>query len=109
MIVIPQQDGHAIITACEPDSQFRGPEIPRIHKYIPVCSNPNQPYQADDRLKRTISQKIWELLNEIGIRESLYQSWSATAQHEVQAWMKNGRTLQRTLSSQASRHFPNLF
>ena len=77
MIVIPQRGGHAIITACEPETRFRVPEIVRIHRFMPVCANPNQPYQAEGDLKRKISRRIWEL-NEIGMRESLYQSWSTT-------------------------------
>ena len=108
MIVIPQQVGHAIITACEPETRFRAPEIVSIHKYIPVCANPKEPYQAEEHLKRRISRRIWEL-DEIGMRESLYQSWSAAEQNEVQAWMKNRGTRQATLSSQASSHLPTFF
>lgn len=110
MIVIPQQGGHAIITACEPDTRFRVPEIVRIHKYIPVCVNPNQPYSAGERLKREISRKIWELSDEIGMRESLYQSWSAAEQKEVQEWMKQERWMrQPTLFNQPSSRLPNFF
>ena len=110
MIVIPQQDGHAIITACEPDTRFRVPEIVRIHKYIPVCTNPNEPYSAEGRLKREISRKIWEISNEIGMRESLYQSWSATEQKEVQEWVKKERWMrQPTLLNQPSSRLPNFF
>lgn len=108
MVVIPQQDGHAIITACEQDTRFRIPEIVQIHNHIPLRPDRNEPYQADDHLKRRISRKIWEL-NEIGIRESLYQSWSATEQSEVQAWMKNREAHQPTLSNQASSHLPGFF
>ena len=110
MIVIPQQDGHAIITACEPDTRFRVPEIVRIHKYIPVCTNPNEPYSAEGRLKREISRKIWEISNESGMRESLYQSWSAAEQKEVQEWMKKEKWMrQPTLSNQPSSRLPNFF
>ena len=108
MLVIPQQGGHAIITACEPDTRFRVPEIVRIHKYIPVCADPNEPYQGEEHLKRRISRKIWEL-NEIGMRESLYQSWSAAEQSEIQAWMKNRETRLPTLSSQSLSHLPSFF
>ena len=82
-----------MITACEPDLRFRVPEIVRIHKYIPVRANPNEPYQAEEHLKQRISQKIWDF-NEIGMRESLYQSWSSAEQKTVQAWMKNRMTRQ---------------
>ena len=87
MIVIPQRDGHAIITACESDRRFRVPGIDRIHHHMPVCARPNTPYRADEYLKRRISSKVWEL-NEIGIRESLYQSWSDAEKNRAQAWMK---------------------
>jgi len=87
MIVIPQRDGHAIITACESNGRFRVPGIDRIHHHMPLCASPNTPYQADDYLKRRISSKVWEL-NEIGIRESLYQSWSNAEKDRAQAWMK---------------------
>lgn len=108
MVVTPQQDGHAIITACEPDTRFRTPEIVRIHNHIPPRSNPNEPYQVDEHLKRRISRKIWEL-DEVGMRESLYQSWSAAEQSEVQTWMKNRGSRQPTLSNQASSHLPGFF
>ena len=108
MIVIPQQEGHAMITACEPDLRLRVPEIVRIHKYIPVCANPNEPYQAEEHLKQRISQKIWNF-NEIGMRESLYQSWSSAEQRTVQAWMKNRVTRQRIFSRQASSRLPRFF
>ncbi len=107
MIVIPQQDGHAIITACEPANRFRVPEIVRIHKYIPVHANPNEPYTAEVNLKRGLSQRIWEL-NEIGMRESLYQSWSVAEQNEVQAWMKNRGSRHPTLLVQASSYLPSI-
>ena len=109
MIVIPQEGGHAIVTACEQDTRFRVPEISNIHKYLPMCVNPNEPYPADGRLRRNISRKIWENFDEFGMRESLYRSWSAAQQNEVQAWIKKQRWLrQPTLLNQPSRRLPNL-
>ena len=107
MIVIPQQDGHAIITACEPDSQFRVSEIVRIHKYMPLRANPNELFKAEVNLKRGLSQRIWEL-NEIGMGESLYQSWSAVEQKDVQAWMKNRGSHHPTPSILASSYLPSI-
>lgn len=110
MIVIPQHDGHAIITACETDVRCLLPDIVRIHKYMPRCANPNEPYSAEERLKREISRKIWELSDEIGMRESLYQSWSAAEKKEVQEWMKKeSRIRQPTLFNQPSSRLPSLF
>ena len=88
MIVIPQRDGHAIITASESDARFRVSEIDRIHHHMPVCAKPNTPYRADEYLKCRLSRRMWGL-NEIGIRESLYQSWSDADKDRAQAWMKN--------------------
>ena len=90
MIVIPQQDGHAIITACEHEPIL--PQIKRIHHHMPTHASPDTPYQADEYLKRRISSKVWEL-NEIGIRESLYQSWSDAEKDRAQAWMKERGSL----------------
>ncbi len=110
MIVIPQHDGHAIITACETGVRCLLPDIVRIHKYMPMCANPNEPNSAGERLKREISRKIWELSDEIGMKESLYQSWSATEQEEVQEWMKQERRMrQPTLFNQPSSRLPNFF
>ena len=79
MIVIPQEDGHAIITACEPPERFRVQEIVRIHDARPVCADPNTPYQAGEGLRRQISRRVWGL-NELGLRESLYQAWPKAEQ-----------------------------
>ena len=91
MIVIPQRDGHAIITACESESdrRFRVPGIDRIHHHMDklACATPNTPYPADEYLRWRISSRVWEL-NEIGIKESLYQSWSDAEKDRAQAWMK---------------------
>ena len=106
IIVIPQQEGHAIITACEPETRFRVPEIVKIHRFMPVRTNPNEPHTAEAILKRGLSQRIWEL-NEIGMRESLYQSWSETERNEVKAWMKKRGSRQPTLLKQASNSLPS--
>ena len=106
VIVIPQRDGHAIITACEPETRFRVPEIVTIHDHMPRRSNPNEPCRADDRLKRMISRIVWQL-DEFGMREAVYQSWPAARQREVQAWMRNRRAGQ--FSSQASSLLPGFF
>lgn len=108
MVVIPQQDGHAIITACEPDTRVRVPEIASIHNYIPRPANPNEPYRVDKRLSLLISGKLWGL-NEIGMRESLFQSWSTTKQRGVQAWMKNRGSCQSSLFSPGKTHLPRFF
>ena len=108
IIEIPQQDGHPIITACELNSRFRAPEIVRIHNCIPSRANANEPYCAGDRLSLLIFQRLWHL-NEIGMRESLYQSWSATEQRSVQTWMKNRGSCQRPLSSLPPGHLPRFF
>ena len=108
IIVIPQQNGHAIITACEPRTRFRVPEIVRIHNYVPQRLNPNEPHRADEHLRRRISGKLWNL-NELGIRESLYQSWSATQQRDVQLWMNSRGASQRPHSSLAPIHLPIFF
>ena len=84
-IVIPEQVGHAIITACEREPILPG--VKSIHSHMPTDASPDTPYQADEYLKPRISNGIWEL-NEIGIRESLYQSWSDAEKDRVQAWMK---------------------
>ena len=110
MIVIPQRDGHAIITACETEVRCLLPDIVRIHKYMLRCANPNEPYSDGERFKREISRKIWELSDEIGMRESLYQSWSAAEKKEVQEWMKKeSRIRQPTLFNQPSSCLPSLF
>ncbi len=87
MIVIPQENGHAIITACEPETRFRVPEIVRIHEDMPVCADPNEPYQAEAGLRRQIARRIWGL-NELGLRTSLYQAWPKVEQDKAQMWMK---------------------
>ena len=87
MVVIPQETGHAIITACKSDTSFRLPDIARIHDCLPANSDPRTPYQADKALKQRLSNKIW-YLNELGFREALYQSWPIPKRAEVQAWMK---------------------
>ena len=110
MIVIPQHDGHAIITACETGVRCLLPDIVRIHKYMPMCANPNEPYSAGERLKREISWKIWEIFNEIGMKESLYQSWPMAERKEVQEWMKKERWMrQPTLLNQPSSRLPSFF
>ena len=85
VIVIPQQDGHAIITACEHEPIL--PQIKRIHHHMPTHVSPGTPYQDDEYLMRRISSKVWKL-NEIGIKKSLYQSWSEVEKDRAQAWMK---------------------
>lgn len=107
MIVIPQQGGHAIITACEPETRFRVPEIVKIHRFMPLRANPNEPYSPDVNPKRGLSQRIWGL-DEIGMRESLYQSWSAEEQNEVQTWMKARGSRDPTCLNQASSDLPSL-
>ena len=108
MIVIPQDGGHAIITACEPEQKFRVQEIVKIHNYIPKCENPNEPYQPAMHLKQRISRRIW-MFDEIGMTESLYQSWSEEQQKEVQAWMKVRSIHQPKDLGSPSNQLPNFF
>ena len=107
MVVIPQDHGHAIITACEKDTRFRVPEVRYIHDSIPVGVSHDLPYEASEKLKRRISSKIWGL-NELGIRESLYQSWSITDQRLVQEWMKQERSNLLTHPEQVPDYLPSL-
>ena len=107
MVVIPQEDGHAIITACEPVTRFRAPEIVRIHDHIPENADPRKPYQADDDLKRRLSNKIW-CLNELGFRESLFQAWSKTERDKVQTWMKERSSSESGHPGQAPGYLPSL-
>lgn len=107
MVVIPQPEGHAIITACEQDTRFRIREIVRIHRFMPERINPNEPLTAEARLKRGLSQKIWEL-NELGICESLYQSWPESERNKVQNWMKKRWSLDPMLLSQVKQDLPGI-
>ena len=108
MIVIPQEDGHAIITACEPATRFRAPEIARIHDSMPVCADPNKPYQAEEALRHRLSRRVWGL-NELGLRESLYQAWPEVEQDKVQTWMKERRRYQPMHPDQAPNNLPTFF
>lgn len=87
MVVIPQVNGHAIVTACENQRRFRIPEIERIHEYIPQNKDPNEPYIAIPKQRQRIVQRIWGL-NELGLKEELYQSWPEDKRVFVQKWMK---------------------
>ena len=107
IIVIPQRKGHAIITACEPGSQLRAPEIVKIHRFMPRRTDPNEPLEPGEMLKRGLSQRIWEL-NEVGIRDSLYQAWSEAEQDQVQSWMKKRGSLDPMQLKQASLSLPSL-
>ena len=108
MIVIPQENGHAIITVCEPATRFRVPEIVRIHEGVPECADPNTPYEAEEGLRRQISRRIWGL-NELGLRESLYQAWPKAEQDKVQAWMKEKRRYSPMHPARVPLHLPPFF
>ena len=108
MIVIPQENGHAIITACEPATRFRVPEIVRIHQDMPVCADPNTPYQAAEGWRQRISRKVWGL-NELGLRESLYQAWPKAEQDKVQVWMKERERYQPLHPDQVPTDLPSFF
>ena len=108
MIVIPQENGHAIITACEPATRFRAPEIVRIHEGMPEYADPNKPYQAGADLRRRISRRVWGL-DELGLRESFYQAWPKVEQDRVQAWMKERGRYQPMHPDQAPTHLPTFF
>ncbi len=107
MVVIPQPEGHAIITACETDCRFRLPEIVKIHRFMPVRTNPSEPLKANAILKRELSEKFWEL-NEIGICDSLYQSWSEPERNKVQTWLKIRDRRSPTLLSQLKKGLPTI-
>ena len=105
MIVIPQENGHAIITTCEPATRFRAPEIVRIHEGMPEYADPNKPYQAGADLRRRISRRVWGL-GELGLRESLYQAWPKAEQDRVQTWMKERGRYQPMHPDQAPTDLP---
>lgn len=108
MIVIPQKNGHAVITACRPETHFRVPDIVRVHEGVPILHDPNKPYKARGREKRKISRRIWEL-NELGMRESLYQTWSKKQQDKIQAWMKKRTTRQPMKLGKVPIYLPMFF
>jgi len=107
MVVIPQDHGHTIITACEKDSRFRVLEVKYIHDYVPASAPRNLPYEASEKMKTRISNKFWGL-TELGFRESLYQSWSTADQCLVQEWMKKDRSNLLTHPEQALPYVPPL-
>ena len=106
-VVIPQENGHAIITACESSNRYRVRDITKIHTIIPIDSKPNQPYKSTGRLKAELSKRVWNF-NEIGVKNSLYSSWVEIEKNNVQAWMKNTRKSAPPQSLQ-SNNLPSLF
>lgn len=108
LIVIPQEEGHAIITACEPATRFRVPDIVRIHEDMPVCADPNEPYQAEEGLRRQMARRIWGL-HELGLSESLYQAWPKVEQDKVQAWMKERGWSSPMHPARVPLHLPPFF
>ena len=107
IVVIPQDNGHAIITACEKDTRFRVPEVRYIHDSMPAAAPCNLPYEASEKMIRRISDKIWGL-NELGFSESLHRSWSTTDQRMAQQWMKQGRSHLLTHPERAPEYLPCL-
>ena len=105
MVVIPQRDGHAIITACEPEERFRVEEITCIHDSIPPGVIRNNAYHASEACRHRISNKIWGM-NELGLNEALYQSWSDRDQRRVQYWMRQSRTDLLTHPEKAPDYLP---
>lgn len=109
MVVIPQVNGHAIVTACENQERFRIPEIKRIHEYIPQVKDPNEPYVAIPKQRQRIMQRFWGL-NEIGLKEELYQSWPEDKRVFVQKWMKkSGRSPMVDLKDRDLNFLPEPF
>ena len=108
MIVIPQEYGHAIITACEPDTRFRVPDVEKIHTYMPKSASRTKPNRVSLGLRRGISRKVWGL-NEIGIKESAYQGWSESERRTVQRWIKTDRRHEYPLLGRTSRDLPLFF
>ena len=109
MVVIPQVNGHAIVTACENQERFCDPEIKRIHEYIPQAKDPNEPYVAIPKQRQRIMQRFWGL-NEIGLKEELYQSWPEDKRVFVQKWMKkSGRSPMVDFEDRDLNFLPELF
>ena len=75
MIAIPQDYGHALITACKSSDQFRVNDITKVHRCIPYDSNPHKLYTACSNTRKSLSNWIWGF-NELGIRPTLYDSWN---------------------------------
>ena len=108
MIVVPQDYGHAIITACEPDTRFRVRDVVKIHSYMPRLSSRINPCGVSQGLREGITRKIWGL-NEIGLKESVYQSWSDSERHTVQLWIKQDRRREHPLLGRTSSDLPKFF
>ena len=108
MIVIPQEYGHAIITACEPNKRLRAPDVVKIHRYMPRTASRIKPCRVSQGLRGGISRKVWGL-NEIGIRESVYDGWSESERRTVQRWIKDDRRHDYPLLGRNSTNLPSFF
>ena len=60
VVVNLQDEGHAIITACERVKRRLAPGIARIHGDMPERADSNRPYRANEDLKRRLSSMIRE-------------------------------------------------
>ena len=106
-VVIPQENGHAIIAACESSNRHRIRDIKKIHTILPIDTKPNQTFKATGGLKTELSKRVWSF-NEIGVKKSIYRSWAEIEKNNVQAWMKNTRK-SAPLQSHQSDNLPSLF
>ena len=73
VVVIPQEYGHAIITACAAFDEIRNKIITQIHRCIPYDVKPNNTYMSTLKTRKSLSNWIWGF-NELGIKASLYKS-----------------------------------
>lgn len=108
MIVIPQEYGHAIITACERDTRFRAPDVKEIHRYMRTTASRASPCALSEGVRGGISRKVWGL-NEIGIKESVYEGWSESEQRTAQRWIKGDRRHEFPLLGRTSIDLPKFF
>lgn len=110
IIVIPQEYGHGIITACESSEQFRVEEITRIHRIIPYDVGIGEPYIASEKMKRLMSNSVWSL-NELGIKPSLYENWNNKERTKVNEWLRLGNREKKLVWADGFEpsHLPSLF
>ena len=85
LIAIPQEYGHALITACKSSDQFRLNDITKIHSCIPYDSNPHKLHIACSNTRKLLSNWIWGA-NELGIRPTFYNSWDDSEKNKVDKW-----------------------
>lgn len=107
-IVIPQEDGHAIVTACERGASAGVAETVRVHDCMPDSVDADNPVKAGAVLRKKICRRFWEL-NELGMSESIYRIWSEKEREKAQKWMKYRGRERRPRRGQAPRNLPSFF